>query len=157
MSLLKEYHFDLVAWLRGETHSSPALILTMIRHLPEGSLFSAKLSAIAEIERNELEKRKANGEDVETPESPELPELERLIQERLTWTTTPSLIATLINRTTWGIQSQIEAKHRPKWPVVGPESWWPEDQKKKTEPDTEIASDGQPHSMLTRFFGKIGG
>lgn len=104
-----------------------------------------------------MEKRKENGEDVEIEEPEKPSDMERLILEHQTWTSVPSLLATLINRTSDGIGFQFDPKHRPKWPVVGPEKWWPEDQKKEKAEETELAEDGQPHSLLTRFFGKIGG
>lgn len=120
-------------------------------------MFKAKMSALAESARNELQRRKDAGEDVELPEESEPDELDRLYQEKLTWTTVPTLLATLINRTTDGVRVQLDPKSRPNWPVVGPEAWWPEEQKKTNEPDQVDSMEGVTPSLLTRHFGMMMG
>lgn len=151
VSLLEHWKFDLVAWLGGKVVASPATILSMIRHLPEGCLYVATVQARQELERKRIEKMaEESGEEVTFPE-PEISDLDRLIQEKQTWTTVPSLLATGLNRDRLHIMSLYPEKDRPEFPVFGPEAWWPESQKKQQKAD-EV----EEPSTLERFFGKIG-
>lgn len=125
----------------------------MLRHLPEGSLYSATLVARAELQKKELEQRKEAGEDIEIPEAPELSELDRLIQEKQAWTLMPSLMAQHINRQRLHLMSLFKEKDMPEFPIVGPEAWWPDEQKQTQKP----AEGGAEPSLLERFFaGKTG-
>lgn len=126
----------------------------MLRHLPEGSLYGATLSARNELRRKELEKRQEAGEDIEIPEAPELSELDRLIQEKQTWTLMPSLMAQHLNRQRLHIMSLYKEKDMPEFQTFGPEAWWPEDQKNQTQKPVE---GGVKPSLLTAHFaGKTG-
>lgn len=148
------YQFDLVAWLDGETKSSPGVILAMLRYLPEGCPFTAKMSALAELERR---KREEAGEPDPEPETEysEENELIKLTHEYLTYGTTNRLISVLINRTSQGIEAQFSPKHRPNWPAIGPASWVP---KTKTN-DTPVSEEtsGTQDSLLVRAFARMGG
>lgn len=147
-------------FLEGKRKSSPGLILGMLRRLPEGSLFTAKLAAMDELERKQ---RKAAGEPDPEPDEDNKPsDLEMLIQEKLSWTGLNELVALLINRTSDGIVSQFPVDKRPKWDAVGP-SWWPGTAKNKQKKnEVEAAEEPLPEggvqpSLLTRFFaGKTG-
>jgi hypothetical protein len=151
ISLLDHYKFDLIEWFDGKRKSSPAIILTMLRHLPEGSLYSATLSAKYELRMKELKARKDAGEDVELPEESEPSELERLIQEKRSWTLLPSLLAEGLNRDRALVWAQFDKENRPELPVWGPEAWWPESQKKHQKP----AAEKKGPSLLERHFGKL--
>lgn len=163
VSLLSEYGFDLVEWFEGKRSSSPAIILAMIRRLPAGTLFTAKLAALAQLED---EKRKAAGETEpeEDIEPSEEEKLERLIQEKLAWSNVSGLselVALMTNRISFGVGALFPEKSRPKWDSVGP-SWWPGTAKNKQKKDEESAEEpmlegGVKPSLLTRFFaGKTG-
>jgi hypothetical protein len=151
ISLLDHWKFDLIEWFDGKRKSSPAIILAMLRHLPEGSLYGATMSAKHELHKRELEAAKARGEDVEIPEEPEPSELERLIQEKRSWTLLPSLIAEGLNRDRALVWAQFDKENRPELPVMGPEAWWPESQKKHQKP----ADEKKGPSLLERHFGKL--
>jgi hypothetical protein len=141
--------------MAGNKPHSPAAILAMLRHLPEGCVYTATITAQRELELKELRRRKADGEDVEIPESGELPDLERLIQEKRTWTLLPSLMAEQLNRDRVLIWAQFDEKNRPDLDVFGPESQWPESQKRKYQKSEETRDDGKrPLSPLERHFGK---
>lgn len=150
VSLLMTYRFDLAAWLRGDVQSAPGLVLAMIRHLPEGTPFTARMSAQAEIERKQ---REAEGIP---DESEPLDELTELTREHVVWTQDRILMATLINRTSDGIKSHLEKKNQPEWPVVGPVRWWPEEQKTKMLPATPETDNDSLMAVLGRM-GNMGG
>lgn len=113
IDLLKHYDFDLVKFLRGEVASSPLLILTMIRHLPEGSNYVAALQSAPAKELKEL---------LGTTDEPA--EIDP-VQENKIWTMDKVLMAQLINSVNMLIRYSIEWKDGkpPNLPIVGPAKW----------------------------------
>ena len=110
--LREHWDLDLVAFLRGEVASSPRLILTMIRHLPEGSNYVAKLASAPD----EL----ANVADDDTPPPPPDP-----VYEFKHWTEERRLLAQLINSVHMLIRYSVpwEKGKEPKFEIVGPAAW----------------------------------
>jgi hypothetical protein len=108
---LKTYGFDLVAFLRGEVASTPKLVLTMIRHLPEGTNYVAQLrSAPAEPADDDTDTTPAEIDPV---------------QEALMWTHDRLLQAQLINAVNMLVRHSIQWKDgkAPELPIVGPAEW----------------------------------
>lgn len=120
---MKIYGFDLVAFLRGEVASTPALVLTMIRHFPEGTNYVAML-------------RSAPAEDAPTSEEKDIePDP---IQENLNWTQDRMLMAQLINSVNMLVRYSIQWKDgkSPDLPLVGPAEWRGEGQSNASKPQT---------------------
>ena len=108
MDLLKHFSFDLVGFLRGDVAGSPRLILTMIRHLPEGSLYVATLKSAPAMALQ-----------------PDTPAEIDPVQENLTWTHDRLLMAQLINSVNMLVRHSIQWQEgkAPQFPLVGPGSW----------------------------------
>lgn len=89
--------------------SSPRLILSLIRHLPEGSIYAATLQS-------------APAEDVATEEPPAEPDP---AYEAQLWTTDRMLQAQLINSVNMLIRHSIDWKDgkAPELPIIGPAKW----------------------------------
>lgn len=89
--------------------SSPRLILSLIRHLPEGSTYVALLQS-------------APAEDDATDTPPA--ELDPVYENQL-WTTDRMLMAQLINSVNMLIRHSIEWKDgkAPDLPIIGPSEW----------------------------------
>ena len=153
ISLLEHWNFDLLDWLAARDKRGPAVILAMLRHLPEGSLYRATMEARYELELKELKTRKEAGEDVELPEEHEPSDFERLVAEKRSWTLLPSLLAEGLNRDRALIWAQFDKEHRPDLPAMGPEAWWPESQKKT--PEKPADEERRKPSRLERHFGKL--
>lgn len=109
IDLRKYFNLDLVAFLRGEVASSPRLILTYIRHLPEGSLYVSIL-------------RSASAEVMEESNEPQ--EIDP-VQDHQTWTHDRLLMAQLINSVNLLVRYSIQWQDgkEPKLPIIGPGSW----------------------------------
>jgi hypothetical protein len=125
VDLKKHNQFDLVGFLRGDVPGSVRLILTMIRHLPEDSLYVATLRSAP-----------AESNDVKAATKPD-PEPDP-VQENLMWTTDRMLMAQLINSVNMLVRylpQWQEGKH-PKMPIVGPAEWRGEGDKPKSKPLT---------------------
>lgn len=117
---LKEFWgLDLVAFIAGEVHSTPALILAMLRQLPEHSRFAAAIKA----DRPELLEPPAKGVDKRT----------KSIMDTRMWNTDRRLMATLINSVYMNtlVSGQWPPDKAPKLPTVGPLEWQPEEIAKK--------------------------
>jgi hypothetical protein len=110
IDLRKYFNIDLVAFLRGEVASSPRLILTFIRHLPEGSNYVAILQS-APVE--EL-----------TTSTDEPSEIDP-VQESQMWTQDRVLMAQLINSVNMLVRHSIQWQDgkAPNLPLIGPASW----------------------------------
>jgi hypothetical protein len=108
IDLRKYFNIDLVAFLRGEVACSPRLILTFIRHLPEGANYVAALRSAPATELPDTS---------ETEIDPVL--------ESMTWTTDRLLQAQLINSVNMLVRHTIQWQDgkAPEFPLVGPESW----------------------------------
>jgi len=113
IDLLKYYNFDLVGFLRGEVAGSPRLILTMIRHLPEGSIYVATLQSAPVEELAELLGTEPQEEEIDP------------IQEHKTWTMDKLLMAQLINSVNMLVRHTIQWQDgkAPDLPVIGPAKW----------------------------------
>ena len=109
VDLLKQYGFDLIAFLAGEVAATPLSVLTLIKHLPEGSLYVSKLRASAP----------AKQEDGDEPA-----EIDP-VQENLTWTIDRVLMAQLINSVNMLTRYSVNWGEGgpPDIPVLGPASW----------------------------------
>lgn len=118
IDLRKYFNFDLVAYLRGEVASSPRLILTMIRHLPEGSNYVAIFQS-APVE--ELRQEQADPGEVDP------------IQDAQMWTQDRLLMAQLINSVNLLVRHSIQWQDgkAPQLPLIGPASWRGEGAKSK--------------------------
>jgi hypothetical protein len=132
IDLLKHFSFDLVGFLQGEVAGSPRLILTMIRHLPEGSIYVATLQS-------------APAEESATDEPAEIDP----IQENKLWTTDKVLIAQLINSVNMLVRHSINWQDgkAPNLPIIGPARWRNEGPE-KTKSKPESVSD-----TLNRIMG----
>lgn len=117
--MLKYFNFDVVAFVRGEVASSPRLVLTLIRHLPEGSLYVSILQSAPE-------------EDL--PVRTSEPLVIDPVQESQTWTHDRLLMAQLINSVNLLVRHTIQWKDgkAPQLPLIGPASWRGEGDKPKT-------------------------
>jgi hypothetical protein len=111
IDLLNHFSFDLVSFLRGEVAGSPRLILTMIRHLPEGSIYVATLQS-------------APAKESAITDEPAEIEIDP-VQESKLWTTEKLLMAQLINSVNMLVRYSIQWKdgNAPNLPVVGPAHW----------------------------------
>lgn len=120
IDLLKVYQFNLVAFLRGEAAGSPRLILTMIRHLPEGTNYVAALQSAPAVELPE-------------PPIAKEPTIDP-VAENLMWTQDRLLMAQLINSVNMLVRHSIQWQDgkAPKLPVIGPAEWRGEGDKPKT-------------------------
>ena len=110
MDLIEYFDFSLVDFIRGDVASSPRLVLTMLRHLPEGSRYVAAITSAPEV---------ADATPQEIPEEAD-PAL-----ELRTWTQDRQLMAQLINSVNVLVRHSInwEQGKAPKLPLVGPSSW----------------------------------
>lgn len=110
IDLRKYFNIDLVAFLRGEVASSPRLILTFIRHLPEGSNYVATLQSAPVEELLTL-----------TDEPPVIDP----VMENLTWTQDRVLMAQLINSVNMLVRHSIQWQEgkAPELPLIGPAAW----------------------------------
>jgi hypothetical protein len=110
IDLLKYFNFDLAAFLAGGVASSPRLILTMIRHLPEGSNYVATLQS-APVD--ELLERSDEPAEIDP------------VQESQMWTQDRILMAQLINSVNMLVRHSIQWQDgkAPNLPLIGPASW----------------------------------
>lgn len=101
-----------MAFLRGDVASSPRLILTMIRHLPEGSNYVAALQSAPVEELQEL---------LQTDVPDEIDQ----VQEHKTWTMDKLLMAQLINSVNMLVRHSIQWQDgkAPDLPLIGPAAW----------------------------------
>ena len=108
VDLLKYFNFDLAAFLAGGVASSPRLILTLIRHLPEGSHYVALLQSATVEESQQVTE----------------PEIDP-VSEQLMWTQDRMLMAQLINSVNMLVRHSISWQEgkAPKLPVIGPAAW----------------------------------
>lgn len=108
MDLLKHFNFDLVGFLRGDVASSPRLILTLIRHLPEGSNYVAILQS-APVD--------------DAPAEPPT-EVDPVMESQM-WTQDRLLMAQLINSVNMLVRHSIQWQDgkAPEFPLIGPGSW----------------------------------
>ena len=116
--------------------STPRLILTMIRHLPEGSNYVAALQSAPVEELVEL---------IGAEPSTEID----LVQEHKTWTMDKVLLAQLINSVNMLVKYSINwgDGKSPDLPLVGPASWRGEGPE-KTQSKPESVAD-----TLNRIMG----
>lgn len=123
---MRHFSFDLIGYLAGEVAASPLSILTLIRHLPEGSLYVSKLRASAPAK----------------PSDDDAPAEVDMLQENLTWTLDRVLMAQLINSVNMLVRYSINwgESGPPEIPALGPASWRGEG------PEAEAAS--KPVSMM---------
>lgn len=114
---LKEYWgLDLVAFLRGEVLSSVRLLIAQIRHLPEGSRYTARRIVEADEAGVEIE----------------ISAFDQKIQDARTWTLQHRLYAMFINAINQNtvVSGNWEKGKVPTFPVVGPIGWDPKRQKR---------------------------
>lgn len=111
LDLKHTYGFDLVEFLAGGVASSPRLILSMIRNLPEGSRYVAAIAA---------EREESGVYDVQDSEEPSPVDP---ITEHMTWTTDRVLMAQLINAVNMLVRHSIQWEKPLNLPLVGPEKW----------------------------------
>jgi hypothetical protein len=111
VDLLDYYQLNIVDFLRGEVATTPRLILTLLRNLPEGARYAAAIASAPEV-ATVAEKR-------ETPEETDP------ASEARTWTQDRLLMAQLINSVNTLVRFTIqwEQGKAPKLPLVGPSSW----------------------------------
>lgn len=95
-------------YLHGKVPGSARAILAMIRHLPEGSSFTALMSA----------PEKQEGREPPDPET-------QALFDRKFWTGDRQLLAQLINaiNTQTRIADQRAGGKLPEFPVIGPAAW----------------------------------
>jgi len=131
---LKHYNFDIIGFLAGSVAGSPRSILTLIRNLPEGSLYVSKLRASAPAKQ---------ADDDEPAEID-------LFQENLTWTIDRVLMAQLINSVNMLVRYSVNWSegNEPDLPILGPAAWRGEG------PESQAAS--KPVSMMD-VLNKISG
>jgi len=100
--------------------TSPRLLLTLIRRLPEGSNYVAVLSS-APVE---------DGIDTDAPA-----EIDP-VSERLLWTEDRRLMAQLINSVNMLVRHSIqwEQGKAPTLPIIGPAEWRGEGEKSQSKP-----------------------
>lgn len=130
---LREYMgLDLAAFLAGEVHSSPTVILAMLRNLPEGSRFFKAMSAqIAEDDRPEMTAEQEEAAD------------------KAFWNADRQLIAMLINAVREQTQVTGNWKNKPpEMPVIGPLNW-----DKKRVKKQEIKKNGFRNEDWMRALG----
>lgn len=128
--LLVHYGFDLVRWLAREVPGSPETILAMLRNLPEGSRYTAIMSA------------PSGGDEPEPP--PLDPEVEGMLERKL-WTTDRKLLAQLINavNTNTRYAADWEKGKEPDFPIVGPAAWSGDSNKQTSPPPASPKTGGQ--------------
>jgi hypothetical protein len=133
IDLLKHFSLDLVGFLRGDVASSPRLILTMIRHLPEGSNYVSALQSAPVTE----------------PVTDEPTEIDP-VQENKLWTMDKLLMAQLINSVNMLVRHSINWGDKPPTlPIVGPAKWRGEGPESATETKPESVDD-----TLNRIMGR---
>lgn len=115
----------------------------MLRNLPEGSRYTAIMSA-------------PGGED--EPEQPPLdPEVEGMLERKL-WTTDRKLLAQLINAVNTNTRYSVEwAKdHEPDFTVVGPAAWSDESKPQSSPAQTRPPSGGRAtvDGIFNRMMGR---
>ena len=106
----------------------------MLRNLPEGSRYSAAMSAPGP----------------EADERPPLdPEVEAMLDRQL-WTTDRRLMAQLINslHTLIKVTGKWKEGEGPKFPVLGPAAW-----REDTQPTAASTTDNSVEGTLQRLFG----
>lgn len=107
---MKFYGFNLAGYMSGDVAGSPRLILSLIRHLPEGSHYVAILQSAAPVEDGP-----ANDKPTEVDP----------VLENQTWTTDRMLIAQLINSVNMLVRHSIQWQkdQAPNLPIIGPSAW----------------------------------
>ena len=126
IDLLTYFKFDLAAFLAGGVPSSPRLILTMIRHLPEGSNYVAALQS-APVD--ELLERSDEPAAIDP------------FQESKMWTQDRVMMAQLINSVNMLVRHSIQWQDgkAPQLPLVGPSSWRGEGANSKSSEPLSVA------------------
>ena len=115
-----------MGFLRGDVAGSPRLILTLIRHLPEGSNYVAILQS-APVE--------------ELPTKPEEPAPIDPVMESQMWTQDRVMMAQLINSVNMLVRHSIQWQDgkAPQLPLVGPSSWRGEGVNSKSSEPLSVA------------------
>jgi hypothetical protein len=110
IDLIEYFDFNLVDFIRGDVASSPRLVLTMLRNLPEGSRYVAAITSAPEV-------ADATPQGIPAEADPVL--------EARTWTQDRQLMAQLINSVNVLVRHTIswEQGKAPKLPLVGPAAW----------------------------------
>lgn len=111
VDLLKHYSFNIAEFLSGGVASNPRLILTMIRHLPEGSNYVAALQSAPVVE-------------IEQPTIDEPVEIDP-VEENKMWVMDRLLMAQLINSVNMLVRyvPQWGEGQAPDLPIIGPAKW----------------------------------
>lgn len=107
--LKEHFGFDLIEWIAGNAYGTPATVFAMLRALPEGSSFVARMSAPSDQEGR-----------------PELDEATLAFLDRKTWTQDRMLDAQVINLLSLLVKYTInwgEEKNVPQFDIVGPAAW----------------------------------
>lgn len=112
IDLKREYSLDLGEFIRGEVATSPRFLLTMIKHLPEGTNFVAAHAAQV---AKDPEYNSQNSQDAPAPVDP--------VQEFKQWTEDRRLMAQLINSVNLLVRHSVQWQKPPNIPLVGPSSW----------------------------------
>lgn len=134
--LLIHYRFNLVEFLQGVVPGSPRTINAMLRHLPEGSSFSAVMSA-------------PDAQEQRLPPEPEL----QALYDRKFWTGDRQLLAQLINaiNTQTRIADQRAGGKLPEFPIVGPAAW---SEKPSRKPTSKAAPAASVDDVFNRMMGR---
>lgn len=105
--------------------SSPSLLLTLIRRLPEGSHYVAVMSSAPVLDSDHT--------DAPAEIDP--------VQEFRTWTEDRRLMAQLINSVNMLVRylPQWEKGKAPEMPIVGPAIWRGEGGREQTKPSTPLS------------------
>lgn len=124
-----------MGFLRGDVAGSPRLILTMIRHLPEGSNYVAALQS-------------APAAELEEQPGDEPAEVDP-VQEHKLWTMDRLLTAQLINSVNMLVRYSIEWKDGkpPDLPIIGPAMW------RNEGPDSTPTKTASVADTLNRIMG----
>lgn len=122
IDLKREYSLDVTEFIRGEMLLSPRLLLTMIKHLPEGTNFVAAQSA------KFMETR-----EQDTQTSPDAPLPVNPVEEFKQWTEDRRLMAQLINAVNLLVRHSVQWQKPPNIPLVGPSSWRGEGESKSAK------------------------
>lgn len=163
---MREYRFDLAAWLRGEDSTSFTGVIYLLKGLPDSSSFMSHWLATLKVRR---EKLKAEGD----PEAQE-PDDERTEDEKLfdryaaeyqVWDGSAKHLAMIVNSiralsTVWTGKPKGRKKDERVFDIYGPRSWWPEDQL-RDEAAEEAKAQGPikattAHDFMAQAFGLMG-
>lgn len=121
---MREYRWSLGGWLRGETRTSVAEVIAMLKGLPEDSKYSAHWQAT--LKQREAREKKVFGENYEAPKDERTEEEiefdEYFYKARLWGSEDRKLLATAINVSREG----NSYKETP--PIIGPDEWKPDKQ-----------------------------